>query len=155
MNHGVEYKVRLVEKADVPAILALGEDLHRENGLMPLSRARIEGALLRALNRDITGCVIGPVGAPEALMLLTIGQFWYSDKQHLEELFVYVDPRYRSSTRARALLEYAKRCSDELGVPLLIGAVSNIQTKAKMRLYRKVFGEISGFYFLHNGKAGG
>ncbi len=150
-----EFKVRIVEERDIPALLAIGRELHRENGLMPLSEQRILDITRRGVNRDrIIFGAIGPIGDPEAITILMVGQFWYSDYPHLEEVAVYVKPEFRRSTRAKSLVEFAKKCACELHVPLLIGIVSNKQTEAKVRLYRRQLGEPAGAYFIYNGRTG-
>jgi hypothetical protein len=147
--------VRLGTEADIPQLLEMGRALHAENAMMPLSEDRIRAAAWRAIRQDraMVG-VIGPVGALEGMIYLTIGQFWYTDKPHLEELYAYVLPEFRRSTNAKALVEFAKRSSERLKVPLLIGIISNDRTAAKIRMYKRQLGEPAGAWFLHNGKTG-
>ena len=147
--------VRLGVEADIPQLLELGRMLHTENALMPLSEDRILSAIWRAIRQDraMIG-VIGPVGAIQGGIYLTVGQFWYTDKPHLEELFSYVAPRFRKSKNAKALIEFAKQSAKRLDVPLLIGIISNNRTEAKIRLYERQLGKHSGAYFLYNGSTG-
>jgi hypothetical protein len=148
-------KVRLGVEEDIPQLIELGRMLHAENAMMPLCEDRIRAAVLRAVRKDraILG-VIGPVGRIEGGIYLTVGQFWYTDKPHLEELFAYVRPDCRKSENAKALVEFAKDCSRRLNVPLLIGIISNDRTAAKIRLYERRLGAPSGAYFLWNGSTG-
>jgi len=122
---------------------------------MPFSQRKAEETARRCVGSDnlIVGC-IGPAGRPEAVICLTIGQFWYSDQPHLEELFVYVVPEYRQSKRAFALLDYAKRCARRLGVPLLVGILSQRRTEGKVRLYSRQLGKPAGAYWIYNGRTG-
>jgi hypothetical protein len=41
-----------------------------------------------------------------------------------------------------------------MGMPLLIGVLSNSRTEAKIRLYKRHFGEPAGAYFLYNARTG-
>jgi hypothetical protein len=64
-----------------------------------------------------------------------------------------VHPKHRRSRHANALLKYSKHLSDEVGIPLLIGIISNKRTEAKVRLYRKHLPE-TGSFFLYNAQTG-
>ena len=39
---------------------------------------------------------------------------------------------------------------DDLGIPLIIGVLSNQRTEAKIRLYERQFGAPAGAFFLYN-----
>lgn len=133
---------------------------HRENGLFKLSPQRVEYFFHRAIYADMiptedqgprgTIAVIGPVGKVEALCFIIIGRFWYTDENHLEELVLYVDPEYRKSNHAKALIQWMKATADKLGIPVLTGIMSNIRTEAKVRLYRKQLPEIGAFFLYPN-----
>jgi hypothetical protein len=81
---------------------------------------------------------------------------WYSDAQVLEEKAIFIHPDYRSAKggRARRLCEFSKRAADGLGIPLIIGVLSNHRTEAKVRLYERQFGKPSGAFFLYNARTG-
>jgi hypothetical protein len=150
------HHVRLGVSADIPELLAMGRELHAENAMMPLSEARIREAAARAIKQDraMVGC-IGPVGGIlEGMIYLTIGQFWYTDKPHLEELYNFVRPEFRRSRRAESLVRFAMKSSERLHVPLLIGVISNWRTEAKVRMYQRLLGKPAGAFFLYNGKTG-
>jgi GNAT superfamily N-acetyltransferase len=89
-------------------------------------------------------------------VLLRIGSMWYSDHEVLEEKAIFIHPDYRNAKggRARRLCEFSKQVADALGVPLIIGVLSNHRTKAKVRLYERQFGEPSGAFFLYNARTG-
>ena len=149
------HSVRLVTEADIPQLLALARAVHAEGGVMPFSERRALGCVWQAIKQDrAIGACIGPVGAIEAVIFLLIGQYYYTDYQHLEECFLYVAPEFRRSDRAKRLLQYAKKASDTLHVPLLIGVLSQKKTEAKIRLYQRQLGKPAGAYFLYNGKTG-
>ena len=148
-------KVRLAVQKDIPQLIALGHQLHKENELMPLSERAILEAVTRAVRQDraMLG-VLGPVGAIQGGIYLTIGRFWYTDDFHLEELFTYVSPEFRRTENAKALVEFAKSSATHLRVPLLTGIISNDRTAAKVRMYERLLGKPAGAYFLYGAKTG-
>lgn len=92
--------------------------------------------------------VVGPVGALEACIMLTVGSVWYSEDFTLDEHLNFVDPRYRQSDHAKALISYAKFCSDKIGIRLVIGVLSTKRTAAKVRLYERQL-TACGSFFIH------
>ena len=148
-------RVRLPVEADLPQLIEMGLMLHKENGLLNAAPDLIEIAARRAVNRDgMIGGVIGDVGHVEAMICLMTARYWYTRDNHLEELLSYVHPDCRRSDNAKALIEFAKDCALRLGVPLLIGIVSNERTEQKIRLYQRRLGKPSGAYWLFNSKTG-
>lgn len=145
--------VRKAVLADKPEILEMCVENHRDNGQFALSLAKVEAMIDKAFNRG--GTIIGVVGDRQiaGMILLNISQFWYSDDWALEEIQNFVRPQHRKSTYAKDMMSFARRCSDELGIPLVIGVVSNERTRAKLELYRRQFGEPCGGYFIHQPKA--
>lgn len=143
--------VRKADVRDEPEIMELCLSLHRENALFHISEDKVRAYLRRAFanNGAIIG-VIGPIGRIEAAIYLMISDYWYSDQWHLEELFSYVKPEYRRSNNAKALINFAQRCSDELSIPAIIGIISNERTKAKIGLYQRQLGTAIGAFFVYN-----
>jgi len=141
--------VRKAVLADKPHILQMCEENHRDNGQFSLSLGKVEGMIDRAFTGG--GAIIGVVGKDqiEGMLALFIGQHWYTDDWCLEEIQNYVRPQFRKSTHAKDMINFGQRCSDELGIPLVIGVVSNERTRAKMELYRRQLGDPCGGYFIH------
>lgn len=127
-----------------------------EQDIFKPSKSKIQEMMRRAFDNDgaILGAV-GSVGNVEGIIYLSIGQFCYTDDWCLEEVFNYVRPEYRRSTNAKDMIAFGKRCSDEIGIPLVIGVVSNERTKAKMELYRRQLGDPVGGYFCHRPASAG
>lgn len=153
-----DVKVRIATPDDLEGIMVLARMVHSENGMHDLNELKVVQALYPALLREggIVG-VIGPVGGPlEAVTFLRVSTYWYSDTKMLEEIVVFTHPDFRAAKgkRARKLMEFAKSCSDMLGLPLTIGVLSNSRTESKVRLYERVFGPASGAFFLHNIRTG-
>lgn len=142
--------VRKAVPADEPDLMALCQELHEDNAQFPMSDRKVAEMMKRAFNGGgaIIGA-IGPVGKVEGAILLLIDTFWYTDAWSLHEIFNFVRPAYRKSTYAKDLINFGKRCSDELAIPLAIGVVSNHRTRAKMGLYERQLGPPVGGYFLY------
>jgi len=141
--------VRKATITDRAQILEMCEENHRDNGQFSLSMPKVEAMVDKAFSGG--GAIIGVVGDKqiEGMLLLLISQFWYTSDWCLEEILNFVRPQFRRSTHAKDMISFGRRCSDELGIPLVIGVVSNERTKAKMELYRRQLGEPCGGYFLY------
>lgn len=142
--------VRKANPADEPELLEMCRALHNENGLFSMDDAKVSEMLHRAFNKQgaIIG-VIGETGKIQGAIYMLISSFWYTNDWCLEELFNYVRPEHRKSTNAKDLINFGKRCSDDLGIPLVIGVVSNERTRAKLGLYQRQLADPVGAYFLH------
>jgi len=133
---------------------------HHENGIFKLAPNKVEFFVQRALHPELihpadTGprgqiVVIGPAGKLEAICFVIIGSFWYSEDRHIEELLVFVDPQYRASGHAKALIEWMKKTADALGIQVLSGIMSNTRTEAKVRLYKRQMPMIGAFFLYPN-----
>jgi GNAT superfamily N-acetyltransferase len=154
-----DLKVRIGTPEDLDPIMELALSACSENGFVEPNPIKLLQDIWPALHLDkgLIG-IIGEVGdRPEAAVLLRIGTMWYSDKEVLEEKAVFVQPEHRGAKigRARRLCDFSKQVSDKLGIPLIIGVLSNHRTKGKVRLYEREFGEPSGAFFLYNARTGG
>jgi hypothetical protein len=150
-------EIRLAGTADMAEVMKLAVAAASENGFLNASAALLAKEIWPALNQDHGLCpVIGPPGgAIEGLALLRIGAMWYSEAIVVEEKAIFVYPEFRSARggRARRLCEYSKHVADTLGVPLLIGILSNTRTEGKVRMYKRIFGEPAGAFFLYGARA--
>lgn len=151
--------VRVGTPQDVDAVMEIAMMACEENGFVQPSPERLLSDIWPALNLDegIMG-LIGPKGTKEVqgAVLLRIGHMWYSDQRAIEEKAVFIRPEFRSAKggRARKLCEFSKQTADELGMPLIIGVLSNHRTTGKVRMYQRIFGEPSGAFFLYNARTG-
>jgi hypothetical protein len=142
--------VRKAGQRDEEELMAICHKLHSENGLFEMNEDKVRSMLRKAFNQD--GGIIGALGPPgqiEGAIYMLISNYWYSDQWFLEELFSFVLPEYRRSTNAKDLITFAKRCSDELGIPLVIGVISNERTEAKVALYQRQLNKPAGAFFVH------
>jgi N-acetylglutamate synthase-like GNAT family acetyltransferase len=146
-------KVRKADIRDESELMQLCRELHEENGLFTMNEDLVRANLRHAFMNN--GGVIGVIGEPgkmEAAIYIKLGTFWYSDQLHLEELFVFVRPEFRKSSNAKDLITFAKKCSEELNIPLVTGIITNERTEAKVRLYERQFPKKAGAFFLYNSK---
>lgn len=150
--------VRAAKPDDHNEIWRLFLMVHNENGVFPLAPQKVDYFLQRALNpglipdgdvgvRGAIG-VIGPVGALEGFVFVTIGCYWYTESKHVEEYAVFVDPEYRRSGHAQALVQWMKDQVETTRLPLVTGIMSNHRTEAKCRLYRRMLPKVGEFFLL-------
>jgi len=158
MSDDTDLKIRIATVDDMDEIMQLALAACDENGFLNPNPGKLAAEIWPALNQDHGLCaVIGPQdGMIQGLVLLRIGNMWYSDQQVVEEKAVFIHPEYRSAKggRARQLCEYSKKVSDTLGIPLIIGVLSNNRTEGKVRMYERIFGKPAGAFFLHNAATG-
>jgi len=149
--------VRIGTPGDVHEVMRLALAGSSENGFLEPNPEKMLADVWAALNKDrgLMG-VIGPEGHLEGAVLLRVGKMWYSEQDVLEEkaIFVDLDARKKSPSRAKALTTFSKHVADGLGLPLIIGVLSNIRTEAKVALYKRQFGEPAGAFFLYGAKTG-
>lgn len=149
--------IRLATPADEPELLHLFRAMHAEGGMRRLDVDRVREMFGRAFARK--GGILAVIGVPghiRAMMFLLLTKHWYTHDVHIEELFNFVHPDHRNSDYSRLMIEYAKKCSDEMStdagekIPLVMGVLTNKRMAAKVRLYRRFFGMPYGAFFLHN-----
>jgi GNAT superfamily N-acetyltransferase len=150
--------VRIGKPEDVHNLMDLAMKACEENGFSNPNPQKLLSEIWSALNlaHGIVGIIEGEDGIIEGAVLLRIGPTWYSDDQVLEEKAIFIHPDYRSAKggRARRLCEFTKQVADQLGIPLLIGVLSNHRTRGKVKLYERQFGEPAGAFFLYNARTG-
>jgi GNAT superfamily N-acetyltransferase len=153
-----DIKVRVGTPEDLDEIMKIAMVAVEENGFLNPNPGKLAAEIWPALHQDHG--IVGVIGEPgkliEACVLLRIGQMWYSDTLVVEERAVFTHPEYRSAKggRARKLCEFSKKVADDLGIPLIIGVLSNHRTEAKVRLYERQFGKPSGAFFLYGARTG-
>lgn len=145
--------VRIAGPADRSEILRLFAAAHDEHGLFPVDWSKVDWWLDRMLCPEQIPVhdtsprgVIGVIGDSEleGICVLIIGTIWYSSHRHLEELIVYVEPKFRygSFVHVSTLVQWMQEQSRITGLPLMTGVMSNSRTAAKVRLYRRIPGMV-------------
>lgn len=151
-------KIRIAIPEDLPAVMEIALMACEENGFLNPNPLKLAGEIWPALNQDHGICaVIGEEGGKiEGLVLLRIGNMWYSDSIVVEEKAIFIHPDFRNAKggRAKRLCEFSKRVADVLEIPLIIGVLSNHRTEAKVRMYERQFGKPSGAFFLYGAETG-
>lgn len=153
-----EIKVTVATPFDVHEIMEGALAACAENGILNPNPAKLLQEVWSALHlKDgLLGIIRGKSGKIEGGILLRVGAMWYSDDKVLEEKVIFIHPDYRSAKGGRAskLCEFAKQTADRLGIPLIIGVLSNDRTEAKVRMYERQFGKQSGAFFLYGATTG-
>jgi hypothetical protein len=112
----------------------------------------VKDCVWRAVNRQAS--MVGVVGDHtniKAFILLRLENMWYNTDVQIIELVNFVVPEYRKTNYAKQLISFAKKCSDELKLDLMVGVISNDRTEAKVRLYKRQLPYV-GAFFLHHPK---
>jgi len=150
--------VRLATPDDAEQLWELCQVMHQEHSFhaFPLSEERVRTELEASINRQ--DGLIGVIGseAVEAAAWLWYGPAdWYTDVQALSERMVCVHPAYRRGTfHIRNILAWIDAATEHIG-PMVVGVISNKRTSAKVRLYRRRFGEPDGVaHFWLAGRSG-
>lgn len=145
--------VRIAQPDDADAIMAMCHRLWEENGLFTYSEEKVFDCLKRCYTEK--GTIVGVIGEPgriEASTCMGISDYYYTHDWHLAEYWNYVQPEYRKSRNAEALIEFGKACAEKMGIPLITGIVTNKRMAGKVRLYRRMLGYPSGVLFVHNSR---
>ena len=151
-------KVTLATPQDEEQILSIAMAAWTENGLADIDIEKVRGMLRPALYlwQGLCGIIKQPSGRIEGGILLRMSQMWYSNAWMIEEKIIFVDPEFRSAKGGRAgmLCDFSKKVADDLGIPLMIGVLSNDRTAAKIKMYERKFGDPAGAFFLYGAKTG-
>lgn len=143
--------VRIATPADESAIFKLlTEKLYQENGAFSVSPEKVINAIQHATRGQ--GGIIGVIDGDNELagaIGMRLGNFWYSDDWHLEELYNFVSENYRKSDYAKNLIDFGKWASEQMKLVLNIGIISTHRTEAKVRLYSRRLQPV-GQFFMHN-----
>jgi GNAT superfamily N-acetyltransferase len=142
--------LRIASPGDFFGILPLCQMVHDEIGQHPYSEEKVKRLVWRAVSRD--NAIMGVIGAPDdirAMIMLTIDEVYYSSENQLYELWNFVRPDSRKSDFAKQLLQFAKNCSDALGIDLTIGIFTNDRLEAKARLYDRMFKQRAGVFYAY------
>ncbi|MDE2471492.1 MAG: hypothetical protein KGL35_22885 [Bradyrhizobium sp.] len=156
--------VRLARAGDEAQLFDLLTLMHGESGLASKSEARV-GAIVAACcaRRDhhLAGVIEGPDGI-EGSIGMRLGQWWYTDDWHVEEIWNFVHPEFRGARARKArhhgaitlpahnrrLVEFAKWCAGQLGLPLIAGVLTRERLAPKVRLYQRQMPQIGALFLV-------
>lgn len=140
--------IRTATPDDIDDVLALLRLMHGENGRGSLSEAKVRAAVERGTRqqRSVIG-LIGERGVPQASIGIFIESFWYTEAEHLEDLWNFVHPGFRRSSHAREMIDWGKAWCNGLGIPLGMGIMSIDRVWEKVELYERRLGPPVGAAF--------
>jgi len=146
----MDFEVSIANSTDEDVIFDYLKIMHEENAVFHIDEEKVRNFIKMATDRKngVIGIIKGDDGL-EGMICLVVDQLWYSHEWFLNEVFNFVHPEHRKSTRAKSLLAFAKNISDEMELPLLVGVVSNYRTEAKVKLYERQFPK-AGAFFMYN-----
>lgn len=132
---------------DEDAVFAMLLGLHEENGIFRVDEEKVRAVIQQATTQQggIIGVIRGEDGL-EASIGLAVEQWWYTLDWCVSERWMYVVPAARRKNHAKRLIDYAKWCSQQLGVPFENGIMSTTRTAAKERLYSRQMTRIGSYY---------
>jgi GNAT superfamily N-acetyltransferase len=153
----MDFNVQLADQSMAESITDVLLEGRDEGFVFPPNRDTILEYVKDIMNKN--GGLIGVIydgenKEVEAVIGLRLDKFWFSDQWFLCDVFTFVHPEHRRSTRAKCLLAFAKNCAKKMNIPLLMGIMSNIRTEAKARLYERQF-DRAGSYFVYNNESVG
>lgn len=158
MSDDANLRIRIGTPEDIHEMMSIALQACDENGFLNPNPEKLAADIWPALNQEhgIVGVIGHAGGMIEGAVLLRIGTLWYSDAPVVEEKAIFIHPDFRSAKggRARRLCEFSKQVADRLGLPLVIGVLSNQRTAAKVRMYERVFGPASGAFFIYGARTG-
>lgn len=160
MTKDPNLEVRICTIDDLDDMMELALMGAAENGISISNPRKVLEEVYPALTRQggLMGKIGPPGGKPQGGVLLRIVVPWYTDQEVLEERAIFIHPDHRSAKGGRAarLCEFSMKASEMLGLPLMIGVLSSHRTAAKIKLYKRFFGEPTGAYwFIDKAHAGG
>lgn len=113
------------------AVFALLIEEHAESGFAPLNPRKTAEVCFRTLQqgmslvaRDADGTIIGSMG-------LVRETFWYSDAEHLQDVWLYVTPAWRRRGVGTMLLKAARAIADA-SHDLLFVTIANPARRTKV-----------------------
>ncbi len=148
--------VRVATPADEQAVFDILMLLAEENAMSPVSEAKVWAAIHKGTRRQ--GGIIGVIDTPNRQIAATVGismgQWWYTEAMHCEEIWSFVHPDHRKGKEnyAKMLIEFSRWWGEQLGLPVLMGVLSTKRTLGKVRLYSRHIPFV-GALFLHRAGA--
>ena len=154
-----DLQLRLGTVKDLPEVMELAIAAAKENSLFDCTAAHLVKTIYPCLtlNNGMVGCIGKAGGQIEGMVVLVIGTLTYTDALCLEERTLFVKPEFRNAKggRANKLVQFSKSAAERLGLPLLIGVLSNDSTKQKISLYKRLLGEPAGAFWVVGATTGG
>lgn len=164
------YNVRPARVGDEDNIYNLLMLLYAENAPFHMSEKKVRHVIAEGVrDREV---IIGVIDALDGTIAGSIGglfaQWWHTEDWHIDEMWNFVHPDYRSIPENRfrpngekdrvsyavALIDYMKWISEHMNMSLHMGIITATKMEAKIRLYRRQMQHV-GALFVHNIQAAG
>lgn len=147
--------VRIAMPADAQRVFDLFMMAGDENAMLPISETKVWEGIGSAVNRKgaVIGIIDGKGGEIAGAIAIMMASFWYSSAWFCQDMLNFVHPDYRAGSLncAKDLIQFAKWWSEQLGVPLVMGVMSNHRTEGKVRLYRRAMTFVGGVFMYRGG----
>lgn len=138
--------VRRGTPEDLPALLVLGELMHREVHFGAYSAPKVQAMIEEVLLRGVVLCTEDASGALAGTCGLIPEQAWWSEDWQLSDRWLFVRPECRREGHAGVLLRAALNTARLLKLPLLMAHIGS-RAQGKARLLQRVLGEPVGAIF--------
>jgi hypothetical protein len=123
---------------------------HEENGQHQISVDKCAKIVWRGVTKQqALMAVIGDPLLVKAFISLEIDPVYYSEDYNIFERILFVRKEFRRHNHAARLIRYAKHVSDEMGMDLMVGIISDHRLEAKARLYERELAK-GGVWFTHH-----
>lgn len=144
----IENDIRIADTGDFQELFRICCLLHQEIGIHSFSEEKVSRLVWDGCRKDnaMIG-VVGPSDNIKAMIYLSVQEPYYSTDNQLVELWNYTRQDSRKTDYAKKLIIFAKKCSEETGLILSIGIMSDKRLEAKSRLYGRLL-PIGGTFFI-------
>lgn len=148
--------VYLASQLTWPEVERIARWLGEDNALIPVNydeALRQLHAALNAQGSEAGNTVIGLAGTPNDIKGAIVLRVQQGDSGHwrLAERFIAVPPGEHTYGTSAKLMAFARWAAGKMNLPLDIGVSSRKRTEAKLRLYRRQFGEPKRLFFYYKG----
>lgn len=146
-------QVNAASGSDLRPLLDLMVEFHVDNGVFPLSPAKVVAYLQETLARGVVliardgDRLVGTMG-------LAPGEVWYAESVFLEERWLFVHPDARRSTALLRMLRRAIRIADDKGWPMVASVITMKALERKGDLFKRLGFAEAGRVFLRQAAEG-
>lgn len=147
----MSHEVRFAVKEDFDRIMVMAEMFNDEHNLFPFSaNAAALTAQLGIDRNNVFIGVLGDIGSIYGMICIAIenGSF-HHDCPYLRELFIFVDTAERRANSGKKLIEFSKKMSIELNLPLFMCFSSDERVEKKTKFFERLLPKF-GVLFLYN-----
>ncbi len=119
--------------------------MHAENGLAPVDWVSVAAQLRAGIAAGLVFVTSDADGLTGSIGL-DVSRHWYGPAPFLTDKWTFVAPRARRTRAVFRLFDAAESKAAALGLPLLLGVMSPVDTERKLSLYRRRFKQVGGIF---------